>query len=221
MAISSDWMPPSGDGIFRMSMNWGEFVPTIIGKLNMPMEAMSTLSEKTIAYATLFQTPPAARTQAMNAELKTARKELVATMRDVKRRYFFSPPLTDGELISLGLKPKDVIPTPVGAPQGQATADVSYLGGQILQLHVKHVAGTPNDPKANYGVKIYYDAFADSDKKPASGDELTKHKFTRQKKETFEFATADVKKTAYFCIRYENSKGKAGAWGPMISAVIP
>ena len=218
---STDWMPTSSEAMYRMAMNWGGYIPSISDKANMPPEAMTALTEKTNAYGTLFQTPPAARTPAMNAELNTAKKELKETMRDVKRRYFFSPPLTDSDLISLGLKPKDVIPTPVGDPQGQATADVTYLGGQIVQLHTKHVTGTPADPKANYGQKIYYGLFADGDTLPASGEDLPKHKFTRQKKVKFEFTPADVKKTAYFCIRYENSKGKAGAWGPMISAVIP
>ena len=27
--------------------------------------------------------------------------------------------------------------------------------------------------------------------------------------------------TVYFCIRYENSKGKAGPWGPIFQAIIP
>jgi hypothetical protein len=27
--------------------------------------------------------------------------------------------------------------------------------------------------------------------------------------------------TAWFCARYENSKGEAGEWGPVVSAVIP
>ena len=31
----------------------------------------------------------------------------------------------------------------------------------------------------------------------------------------------EMGKAAYFSIRYENSKGKAGPWGPLASALIP
>jgi hypothetical protein len=75
--------------------------------------------------------------------------------------------------------------------------------------------------RANYGRKVYYGLYADGDTPPATAEDLPKNRFTRRKKEIFEFSPADVKKTAYFCIRYENSKGEAGPWGPMITAVIP
>jgi len=218
---STDWLPTSGEAVFRMATNWVAYIPTISNRLTVPEDAMNVLTEKITAFGALFLMPKSARTPAMNADLSVARKELKTVMRDVKRRYFFSPPLTDGDIISLGLKLKDTTPTPVGDPQGQATADVAYLGGQVLQLNIKHVAGTPPDPRANYGYKIYYGAFADNDPQPASGEDLYKHRFTRQKKVSFKFNPTDVKKTAFFCIRYENSKGVAGVWGPMIAAVIP
>ena len=56
---------------------------------------------------------------------------------------------------------------------------------------------------------------------PEHGSQLTKSRFTHHRKEKFEFAHDDVKKMAYFAIRYENSKGQAGPWGPVIAAIIP
>ena len=132
-----------------------------------------------------------------------------------------NPLVTTEDREIMGLPIYDRTPTSVGLPQGQATAMMTYIGGQILRLHIKHMVGTPADKKANYGCKIYYGVFADSDKQPVTGEDLTKQIFTRRKKEDFTFSPTDVKKTAYFCIRYENSKGQAGAWGPMISALIP
>jgi len=43
----------------------------------------------------------------------------------------------------------------------------------------------------------------------------------RRRKELFIFPAEDSGKTAYFSIRYKNSKGQAGPWGPVFSAVIP
>jgi hypothetical protein len=44
-------------------------------------------------------------------------------------------------------------------------------------------------------------------KAPVSGDELPYSRFTRRKKELFDFPAEDSGKTVYFCIRYENAKG--------------
>jgi hypothetical protein len=37
-------------------------------------------------------------------------------MRDIKRRYFLSPPLTEADLAALGLKKHDPVQTPSGEP---------------------------------------------------------------------------------------------------------
>ena len=132
-----------------------------------------------------------------------------------------NPNVSDAMREYMGLTVYDIEPTQVSKPLGQAMATIGFLGAGVLQLHIRHVDGTPMDSKADYGYKIHYGTFADSDPQPASGEDLNKSKFTRRKKEVFEFAPADVKKTAYFCIRYENSKGETGPWGPMFSSVIP
>jgi hypothetical protein len=121
----------------------------------------------------------------------------------------------------MGLPIYDTTPTAVGDPQGQPTASIVYLGGQVLEMRISHVEGSPFDMKANYGKAIHMKLCAEHETPPETADELPKSKFTRRKKEIFKFAQSDIRKTAYFCIRYENSKGVAGPWGPMITAVIP
>jgi hypothetical protein len=44
--------------------------------------------------------------------------------------------------------------------------------------------------------------------------------FTRRKRERFDF-DGESGNTVYFCLRYENSKGEAGPFGPLLSAVVP
>jgi hypothetical protein len=54
-----------------------------------------------------------------------------------------------------------------------------------------------------------------------SGEELPFSRFTKRRRERFDFDAADSGKTAYFCIRIENAKGEPGPWGTLFSAVIP
>ena len=129
--------------------------------------------------------------------------------------------VTDEDRVAMQIPVYDKEPTTVNDPTGQAEADIAYPGRTQLELRIKHVDGTSQDNNANYGYRVYYGVFADSDTIPASGKDLHESKFTRKKKELFTFQPEDVKKTAYFCIRYENSKGAAGPWGPLFSATIP
>ena len=139
------------------------------------------------------------------------------------------------DFIALGLKPRDTIRTPVAVPTAQATADVTYPGAHMLMLHIKPVEGTLHDARADYGYRVYYGVLPHGgasaeeaatprrymQKSPVNGDELPHSQFVRRKKELFIFPADDSGKTAFFCIRYENSKGQAGPWGTVFSATIP
>jgi hypothetical protein len=172
----------------------------------------------------------AERTAVTTAQCKEAFDSLIALMRSIKARRFFTPPLSDADLVSLGLKPKDTTSTPVADPTGQVTADITYPGPTLLMLNIKPLAGSISDTRADYGYRIYYGILPQGGataeeaavshrylmKAPVSGEELPSSQFTRRKKEMFVFPGGDSGKSAYFCIRLENSKGKAGPWGPVI-----
>jgi hypothetical protein len=55
---------------------------------------------------------------------------------------------------------------------------------------------------------------------PRTGSDLPYSVFTRKKKQRFDF-DGESGTTVYFCLRYENPTGKAGPFGPILSAVIP
>jgi hypothetical protein len=129
--------------------------------------------------------------------------------------------VTDEDRRMMGLPIYDTTPTPVADPTGQAEAEIAYPGRTQLRLIIQHIAGTPFNPKADYGYRIYYGLYEHGDTPPVSGIELHESRFTRQKKVLFSFTPADSGKTAFFAIRYENSKGKTGPWGPLFSAIIP
>jgi hypothetical protein len=135
----------------------------------------------------------------------------------------------------LGLKPKDATKTPVAPPAGQAEADVTYPGPHLLMLHLKPMAGTALDPRADHGYRVYYGilppggATAEEAARthrylmhvPVSGEDLPSSQFTRRRRELLDFPAEDSGKTAYFSVRYENAKGQKGPWGPVFTAVIP
>ena len=217
----ADWMPSKKDEQLAMGKNWFQILSEKREAWSVPEEMTTKLHQATNTAEAENKIPAGERNAVSNARLKTAFGELTAVLRDIKRRYFFIPPLTEADMAALGLRIKDTTPTPVADPTGQAEAVISYPGRTQLQLRINHVEGTPLDTKANYGCRVYYGVYAAAETPPATGKELRDSKFTRQKKMLFTFEPEDTGKTAYFAIRYENSKGKTGPWGPMFSALIP
>ncbi|MDR0629375.1 MAG: hypothetical protein LBG24_07040 [Treponema sp.] len=144
---------------------------------------------------------------------------LTAKMRDVKRRYFFSPPLIEADLISLGLKPHDTTHTPTHTPTGQVTGEIFLTGRHELGVNIVYVRGDPKD-KVNKGFRIWYRVLASGEAAPADPEELTKSFYTKRKKDAIEFAYNDSGKVVYFAIQIEN-EDKKGPWGPLVSAIIP
>jgi hypothetical protein len=133
-------------------------------------------------------------------------------MRDFKRRYFLTPPLTDADYVSLGLKPHDGTSTPSGPPAAQVTQFSTEIMGE-LGVKMVYVTGSPGDP-ANKGFRIWYSVIGQGEAAPANPDELRKSFFTKRKKDLIEFEFGDSGKTAYFAVRIENSGKKApgGRW---------
>jgi hypothetical protein len=132
-----------------------------------------------------------------------------------------NPLVTVADKEAMQITVADSVPTSAGIPTGMASADIQYPGSTQLLLRIKHVEGTEFDEKANYGYRIYYGVYAPNDTPPATGKDLHLSRFTRTKKELFLFEPEDSGNKAWFCIRYENSKGKPGPWGTLFYAIIP
>ena len=216
-----DWLPSNRNGQLAMAKNWNQVLGDKSDAWSIPEGMITKLTQTANTAESENAIPAGERNAVTNARLKTAFDELTAVMRDVKKRYFYNPPLTDADLLSLGLRPKDSEPTPVSDPTGQAVASIAFPGRTQLMVQILPVEGTQHDARANYGCRIYHGVYAATDNPPENGTDLRESLFTRKKKELFTFRPSDTGKTAYFSIRYENSKGKAGPWGPMASAIIP
>jgi hypothetical protein len=220
-----------------MAKDWKPVLQSMATTWGVPVDEIPELSDLIDAAETALTAAQSSdRTAVVTANCKAAFDALIAKMRFLKSRYFLSPPLTDADFIALELKPKDTTKTPVPPPTAQAEADISRPGVHLLELHLRPIAGSPPDPhRSDYGYRVYYGILPPGGaaveaatgakrellKAPVSGEELPHSKFTRRKKELFDFAQEDSGKMVYFCIRYENAKGEPGPWGPMFSSIIP
>jgi hypothetical protein len=123
-----------------------------------------------------------ARAPVATARCKEAFDALTAEMRDIKRRYFLSPPLTDSDFVVLGLNPPDSIHTPSGVPTAQVgqkaygflsrslrlaanstqSIPYNYVDGVLLRKTPK-LSGVSRIARRELGIKLVYVSGSPSD----------------------------------------------------------
>ena len=236
MAHFQSWLPNKRVDQLAMAKTWRTTLSSKASQWNItPAEIAELRDLIEDANEWLAKAMSSERTTHVTAKCKEAFADLINYMRNLKARKFFCPPMTDADFVSLNLKPRDTIKTPIAPPAGQAEVSVTYPGPHLLMFHINPIAGTIIDPKANYGFRIHYGILPPGGatteqatgprryliKGSPSALDLPHSKFTKRKKLLFDFPPDDSGKTVYVCVRYENSKGQSGPWGPMFSAVIP
>jgi hypothetical protein len=176
-------------------------------------------------------------TAAIRLERKKANSALIDQTRHFVNKFInVNDTVGAPQRLELGLHIYDGTRTPTPPPSAQAEADVRFPGIHLIELYIKKIAvGTPDTSKIDYGVRIYYGIMPQGGasveaatgskrelmKQPQSGNELPHSVFTRKKKYRFDFGEEDRGKWVYFCLRYENSKGETGPWGPIMNMIIP
>jgi hypothetical protein len=233
-----DWLPHKRDDLIALSKVWqAVLVAAKVAAWNIPAAEVAALRTLTAAAEeALAAEQGPTRTSVGVAQCKAAFAALAGKMRLFKSHYFLTPPLTETDYVSLWIKPRNGPRIPVPPPVALAKADVSYLGIHQLVLRLRPTPDSPPDPHhADYGYRVYYGILPHGGasveaatgpkrelmKEPVSGEELPHSRFTRRKKEHFDFAQEDRGKTIFFCVRFENAKGEPGRWGPLFSAIIP
>ncbi|MDR2194499.1 MAG: hypothetical protein LBP19_08560 [Treponema sp.] len=234
----SDWYPGSRDGQLHLVDTWLSVFQTKATEWGIPPARASALSaDRDKAKAVLAVVKSGERTPASVVECNEAFKAMETETRFIKKHYLLMPPLTAADFASLLLPQPDATQTPIPPPTGQPALTITYPGGpHVLMVHLAPLPGTePPDSRGDYGYALYKGIMPPGGatleqaagikhylmKAPLSGEELLHHQFTRRKKEMVDFDAAEAGMTAYFCARYENSKGNEGKWGPVVPAIIP
>jgi hypothetical protein len=221
MPKTTDWFPGTRERQLAMAKEWITVLHARGVSWNIDNARISELEDlaEDAENALSAAKNEATRTPVATAKCRQAFDALAAFMRDIKKRSFYEPPLTDADIVSLGLKPRDSSPTQTGTPTAQVTVETYLVGRHELGMKIVYVTGSPDD-RANKGYRIWYSVAAQGETAPANPSELRMSFFTKRKKDVIEFDFADSGKTAWLAVQVEND-GKKGPWGPLTSALIP
>jgi hypothetical protein len=221
MAKAVHWLPGKRADQLVMVRNWtGVMTGEKRTAWGVPQAQFTELETFYVAADGLLQKAVSGeRTPVITEQCKEAFDALSVKMRFFKAHYFLVPPLTNADLVDLGLTPHDHHPTPSGSPTAEVTAETYLLGRHELGIRIVYVSGNPDD-KANKGYRVWYKVVPPGGNAVAAPAELSESFFTRRKKDVVVFDYGDSGKTAYLAVQIEND-GKKGPWGPLVSAVIP
>jgi hypothetical protein len=202
--MAKDWVSVAGANAQAWSIP-----PAVITEL----DALVQTADTALATAKNETT----RTPVATAHCREAFESLTAKMRDIKKRYFLTPPLTEADYIALGLKPHDNTPTASGTPTAQVTVETYLVGRHELGVKMVYVTGTAADP-ANKGFRIWYSVVAPGETPPANPEDLRKSFFTKRKKDVIEFDFGDSGKTTYFAVqmRMRGKRGRGAIWSMLL-----
>ena len=222
MSKSKDYIPRSNAAFLVWIKNLLAYVNVNFERMKayVPDDTMTDMVNDLEFWITKCDEPNHGRMDiiAKNAARKKLEKEIRSFVQGVLAR---NPNVTDLDREAMVLRVYDIIPTLVSIPKVRTNVNVVYKGAGLLELHVSPEADISEDRRAYYGWKIQYDLFNADAPAPETRNVLNHGVFTRRKKELFVFQPEDSAKRMYFCARYENSKGQAGPWSNIMSAVIP
>jgi len=165
-------------------------------------------------------------------EKNVAKAKMVKAIRNFAQGYLArNINVTESDRIAMGLQIYDNIPTVIPVPVTQVEGTLAFRGLGLIEIRDIRPAADKPDARAGHGVRIYYGIMGESPSENASdkfrltaapehGSDLPHSVFTRKRRHLFDF-TKNRGKAAYFCMRYENSKGEAGPWGKIYEAFIP
>jgi hypothetical protein len=221
MAAKRNWFPYSREEQLAMAKNWIVIMTDQGTAWGIPAAVTTELTNVTGAADSVLAAAKneTTRTPVVTAHCREVFGHLEDAMRDIKRRYFLSPPLQDPDFIALGLRPRDTTPTPAGRPTAQVRVETYLAGRHELGLKLIFVSGDPDD-RANKEYRIWYQVVGPGEKAPENPEELAKSFSTKRKKEVIDLGYESSGRTAYFAVQIENGELK-GPWGPLTSALIP
>jgi hypothetical protein len=227
-----DWLPQNHETLHTQATQTESYIIVSANRTRMGFNGTGQkqwLDTVFIPAFTTFDTAfrkwenPATRTTVITEQLSEAEAAFKPEYRKLYTGFLKNSPLvTDDDLVSMGLPKRHTggnKPAPVPKEYPGSDADTSVM----RQITIHFFEGNDTHKKAKpagvHGAEIRWvvrDAFED-----VHIDDLIHSSFDTHTPITIEFADEQRGKILYYALRWENSTGKKGPFGPVQGTVIP
>jgi len=218
--MSTDWLPGRRNDIITMAKAWITVLKAKGSQWYVTNAEVTELEDLTEEAEMRIDTSQASQgDRVLAARAREALDRLIAHMRFIHSRRFFSPPMQPADWLSLLLNPPDTIRTDhVIVPE---VVEFELRLRNIREIVVNFwVKGADNRAKpAGYeGAVVVWEVL---DAPPSEPGDLKEHTMASRTPHIIEFTEEQRGKTVYIALRWQNERGITGAWSEIQSAVIP
>jgi hypothetical protein len=220
MTMHWDYIPKKDSELVPWSANFTAQVAANASAWGIPSNEVSALQTANTAFATLqAKADSPAKTSIIVAEKNTARKTLVAKIRELAGFRLKNPVITRAQRIALGLHVRDTTPSNIPVPKSRPELDIDVLDFRRLKV-LFHDQGSDSKAKP-YGTNGAIIVYAVLDAPPADVSALTRSILATRTPHILEFTEEERGKTFYVAICWQNKKGQRGPWSEIESAIVP
>jgi hypothetical protein len=216
-----DWLPHWREITLAMAKDWSPVLNGRKASWNVADALISELGDLTedAENALAAVNNESTKTPVAVARCRTAFRALEAFMRDLKKRHFFSPPLTDADRTALGLRGPDTTPTPHPTPGLKPDTEAEPWGkGRHRVTALNPETHNKKKPPLVKGVAFAYHVRDADAPKQAAADMPSV--FQAGTERSFQWTEADYGRVADYAAAYENEGGKRGPWSDVVSVII-
>ncbi|MDR1400666.1 MAG: hypothetical protein LBJ41_12170 [Treponema sp.] len=153
-----------------------------------------------------------------------ARKRTIPVVRNFCQRFFYDAPdiVTDAQLETMKLRPRDKTRTPRGKPQWRVAIEIepSKTRTHTIRWHVAETKGKATPVDCN-GWVLVYKALNDGERAPRDGSDMGHSQLVTHNPYVVEHKSDDEGKRIAYCGAFQSrNRGLMGDWGEVVVAVL-
>ena len=161
---------------------------------------------------------PGTRTKLITATKNEKRADYEKLLMVLAANLRVNTRLTDDDRRAVGVPIRDTTPTPAPVPVTYPVASIDTSTMRRLTIKYRDSGSSSTaKPKGVHGAEIKW---LIAEERPAV-EELANSTFDTGSPYTLNFTDPERGKRVWICLRWENTRGEKGPWGPMVNSIIP
>lgn len=158
--------------------------------------------------------------QAAVQDAETARAAYEEEARSFNNQMQASPAVDDGEIAAMGLPVRDTEPTPIGEPATHPIAEVDTSEKLRHTINFRDSMAASDSRKKPFGVRGCEIWIKTGGTSPVDYKECEYLSTDTRTPYIVDFDGADALQTAYYLLRWVNTRNVPGAWSPLAQGTI-
>ncbi|MDR2065314.1 MAG: hypothetical protein LBP85_06375 [Prevotellaceae bacterium] len=233
MTTHKDWLPKNHEALYNQATQTKNYLTNTAVRVRIGISATTPIGKwydeefvpKYNDFAAAFANwqNPAERTPTKTLKLAEAEEAFKETYRKLYTGVLRENPLvTDDDLNSMGLPLHSSggrTPSPV--PDSNPDADIDTSQIRRIKIHFYEDTGAHKKakPAGVHGAEVRWQVF--DTQQEVHIDDLINSSFDTNSPLTIDFNDSQRGKFFYFALRWENTRGEKGPFGPILNAIIP